>query len=140
MNAIIATQVADLLNSQNELSDPYTTARVLKNAGRYIVRLNEKESVQGCVEVKKFGWYQCEIAHLSVSPSAKRRGLGTALLLEAESRAKQLGARIVQCTIRVGNVGSEGCFQKNGYVATVTFTNKETGNRVTVYQKVLSEG
>jgi len=137
MNEDIAAQVADLLNAQNQLTIIYDPAKVLKHADHYIVRLADNAKVLGCVEVKKLQWYQCEIDHLSVQPDAKRKGLGRALLAEAEAKAKQLGAQVAQCTIRVGNIESEGLFKKNGYMGSVTFTNKENGNRVTVYQKVL---
>lgn len=137
MNENIAAQVADLLNTQNQLTIQYDAKRVLNHAERYVVRLNDKEEVQGCIEVKRVQWYQGEIDHLSVHPNARCKGLGTALLSEAEARAKELGVRIAQCTIRVGNVESESLFKKNGYTATVTFTNEKNGNQVTVYQKVL---
>jgi ribosomal protein S18 acetylase RimI-like enzyme len=104
---------------------------------RYIVRLSNDGRVLGAVEVKKVQWYQCEIDHLSVDPSAKRAGIGTLLVEEAEARGRQLGARVAQCTIRVGNIGSEGLFKKCGYTATVTFANVSNGNQVTVYQKLL---
>ena len=87
--------------------------------------------------MKKVQWYQCEIDHLSVDPKSKRQGIGSWLLQEAEARASDLGARIAQCTIRVGNEASEGLFKKHGYTAAVTFLNRENGNRVTVYQMVL---
>jgi len=136
MTDTVARQIADLLNSQNELTVDYTAAKVLEH-DRYIVRLDDSGNVIGAVEVKKVKWYQCEIDHLSVHPDAKRRGLGTSLLGEAEARARQLGARVAQCTIRVGNAPSEGLFKKAGYISTVTFVNAANGNRVTVYQKVL---
>jgi len=137
MSKEIATQIAHLLNIQNKLMVPYDAAKVLKHADRYIVKLDDQK-VLGCVEVKKVQWYQCEIDHLSVHPEAKRGGLGTALLAEAETKAKQSGVRIMQCTIRVGNEESEGLFKKSGYKATITFTNQENEHQVAVYQKVLS--
>ena len=137
MNKDIATQIAHLLNTQNQLTVPYDAAKVLKHADRYIVKLDDQKVV-GCVEVKTVQWYQCEIDHLSVHPDAKRQGLGTALLAEAEAKAKRLAARIAQCTVRVGNIESEEFFKKNGYTATTVFLNQENGNRVAVYQKVLS--
>ena len=138
MNQNIAAQVARLLNTQNQLTRQYDATHILNHAERYIIRVNDKEELQGCIEVKKVQWYQCEIDHLSVHPDALRKGLGTDLLLEAESKAKKLGACVAQCTIRVGNIKSEGLFKKNGYVATVTFINERNKNQVTVYQKVLS--
>ena len=56
---------------------------------------------------------------------------------EAEARARQLGASVAQCTVRVGNVASEGLVEKCGYKPTVTFFNVFSGNHVTVYPKLL---
>jgi len=138
MTRNVAEQIATLLNTQNQLAVPYTAETILEHEDRYLFRLGEDSSVLGAVEVKRVQWYQCEIDHLSVDPSAKRQGVGTMLVKAAEDRAKQLGARIAQCTIRVGNLESEGLFKKNGYALTATFFNAGTGNRVGVYQKVLS--
>jgi ribosomal protein S18 acetylase RimI-like enzyme len=137
MTKAVAKQVADLLNMQNQLTVPYTAAKVLEHQDRYLVRFSDKPQLIGTVEVKKVQWYQCEIDHLSVYPDAQGQGIAKELLQEAESRAKQLGARIAQCTIKVGNKASEGLFTKFGYNATMTFLNQQSGNRVTVYQKVL---
>ncbi len=137
MSETVAQQVADLLNSQNQLTIHYTGAEVLAHQKRYIVRIRNESEVLGAVEVKEVQWYQCEIDHLTVAPRAKRQGVGTGLLEEAEARGRQLGARIAQCTIRVGNVESEALFIKRGYTRGVTFVNEGNDNRVTVYQKVL---
>ena len=91
----------------------------------------------GVVEVKQLQWYQCEIDHLSVHPAECGKGIAKKLLQKAEAKAKKLGARVTQCTIRVGNNPSEGLFKKLGYAATVTFLNQKSGNHVSVYQKVL---
>ncbi len=137
MSQGVAEQIANLLSSQNQLTVPYTAARVLEHQDRYIARLGENSKVLGATEVKKVQWYQCEIDHLSVDPEAKRQGIGTWLLQEAEARARQLGARVAQCTIRVDNEASERLARKRGYSPTVTFVNQQNGNQVTVYQKVL---
>jgi N-acetylglutamate synthase-like GNAT family acetyltransferase len=136
MNHDIAQQIATLLNTQNKLTVVYDADKVLQAAGRYIYRLGEDSKVVGAVEVKKVQWYQCEIDHLSVSD--KRRGTGSSLLAEALTQAQKLGARVVQCTIRVGNKESEGFFTKHGFTPTVTFLNRDNGNRVTIYQKALT--
>ena len=136
MTEAVARQIAELINSQNQLTVKYTPAKILEH-DRYIVRLDGDGKLLGTVEVKKVQWYQCEIDHLSVDPAAKRTGLGTSLVEEAEARARHLGARVAQCTIRVGNTESEGLFKKCGYTATVTFVNASNGNQVTVYQKLL---
>lgn len=134
---VVAEQIADLLNSQNQLTVPYTASKIIDHQDHYIVRYDDNGKVLGAVEVKKVQWYQCEIDHLSVDPKSKRQGIGSRLLQDAEARARDMGARIAQCTIRVGNDASEGLFKKHGYTPTVTFLNRANGNQVAVYQKVL---
>ena len=137
MSKTIANQIAHLLNTQNQLTVHYTAEKVLANQDQYIVRFGENDTVLGTVEVKKVQWYQCEIDHLSVHPDAQRKGVGTWLLQKAEAKAKELNARIVQCTIRVGNEASENLFKKYGFNETATFLNEQNGNKVTAYQKVI---
>lgn len=136
MTTEIAEEVAALLNARNQLAAEYDAKKVLEHAERYIVRQDDSSKVVGVVEVKKLQWYQCEIDHLSVA--VDHRGIGSSLLVEALAKAKALGARVAQCTIRVGNTGSEALFTKHGFVPSVTFQNYETGNRVTVFHKALT--
>src|ERR1700722_14573548 len=137
MNRDIAKQIATLLNTQNKLVVPYNDNKVLKHANNYIFLLEDGTKVVGAVEVNWVQWYQCEICHLSVVH--KRRGIGSSLLKKAIAKAQNLGGRVLQCTIRVGNKKSEGFFKHHGFKPTVTFKNHNSGNRVTVYQKVLSK-
>jgi hypothetical protein len=134
MSTEVAQQVADLINAQNELTKNYTAADILQNQDRYVTRI-ENGKLLGVAEVKLVQWYQAEILHVSVA--TKRRGIGTLLLEQAELKCQDLGARIAQCTIRDGNVGSEALFAKLKYVAAATFQNRVSGNVVTVYLKVL---
>lgn len=79
-----------------------------------------------------------EIRHLSVNPAHTRKGYGSRMIQRAEQKAKDGDARIVQCTIRVGNIESEGAFRKQGYAQTTCFYNSRTHNYVAVWQKVIS--
>jgi len=133
----MAERVADLLNTQNRLETRYTAASVLEHGERYITRLNDAEELMGVVEVKKVQWYQCEIDHLSVDPRFARQDVGSWLVLAAEGKARENRARIVQCTIRVGNNASECLFKKHGYRSAITFWNARSKNDVTIYQKAL---
>src|SRR5579863_9940546 len=109
-----ARQVAKLLNARNRLQAAYTAARVSQHADDYIFEVNDG-AVVACVEVKKVQWYQSEICHLSVDEKHEGRGLGKKLIRRAEEKALGHGARIVQCTIRVGNQRSEEAFRRSGY-------------------------
>lgn len=137
MNFETAQAIADLINDRNQLAVNYSAQRILQSADNYLCRFDGDQKLAGVVEVKKVQWYQCEIDHLSVRKDAAGRGIGSALVVEAEKLAVQLGARVAQCTIRVGNEASEALFRKNDYMPTVTFFNAGTGNSVTAYQKVL---
>jgi len=110
--------------------------RVLAEKDNYIVRVLG-EDVVGVVEVKRVQWYQCEISHLSVDPRAQGAGIGTSLVEDAERRTREMGGRISQRTIRVGNAASEAVFTKRGFVPAALFRNERTGNEVRVYQKVV---
>jgi len=136
MTKAAAAAIANLINTHNQLTKRYTAEVVLAEEDNYIVRMRDGEVV-AAVEVKTVQWYQCEISHLSVDPAARGAGIGRSLVEEAEVRACRLGARIAQCTIRVGNAASEAVFTRCGFVPSVTFRNTQTGNDVTVYQKVL---
>ena len=91
----------------------------------------------GAVEVAKVQWYQAEIKHLTVALNQQRKGVGRDLLIQAEQKAIRVGARIAQCTIRDNNAASIKLFLSSGYKHTVTFANRDTGNRVMVLQKLV---
>jgi len=138
VNEVIAGQIAALLNSQNGLPRAYDSTGVLRSGDDYLFELGETSQVAAAVEVRKVQWYQCEVRHLTVHPSARGRGFGKKLLSRAEDRAKDLGARVLQCTIRCGNRASESLFAGMGFVRGISFRNEKTGNRVVVWQKPLS--
>jgi ribosomal protein S18 acetylase RimI-like enzyme len=137
MQAETARAIADLINDRNQLTVKYTAKKVLDAADNYLCRFAGDAQLLGVVEVKRVQWYQCEIDHLSVRADAEGQGIASSLVKEAEERIVELGARIAQCTIRVGNNASEALFQKFGYLPSVTFLNARSGNEVTVYQKAL---
>ena len=130
-------QIAQLLNDRNQLQGDYTAERVAEHAEDYLFELRE-DAVVGCVEVKKVQWYQWEICHLSVSKGHEGHGLGKSLIRQAEDKAERGAARIVQCTIRVGNERSEQAFRRSGYRESCCFFNAATDNYVAVWQKVLT--
>lgn len=132
-----AEQIAQLLNARNQLQVEYTAEKVRQHAANYLFELSDG-AIVACVEVKKVQWYQWEICHLSVRESHERQGLGKHLIRRAEDGAKSGRARILQCTIRVGNEASEQAFQRCGYREACRFFNTATRNYVAVWQKVLS--
>lgn len=140
MNNAHAEQIADLLNTQNQLDHAYDTDAVLRDSKEYRYLTDDIQGVIiAAAQVKRIQWYQHEILHLSVSPHHQRKGLGRRLLADMELDAKNNGARILQCTIRDDNVASKALFAAVGFACTATFHNSRTGNNITVWQKVLSE-
>ncbi len=141
MNVIVtqdeARQIADLLNKRNELTVRYTSDRVLKEAGSYRWRLSDQGEVIACVEIKSVQWYQAEVLHLTVAEAHEGRGHGKALLCEAERAARSQRARVLQCTIRADNDRSCRLFEAFGFNRVSVFHNEQSGNNVTVFQKVL---
>ena len=133
-----ADQIARLLNERNELTVQYTRQRVLDHSDNYLCRYSDAGDVIACVEVKKVQWYQTEILHLTVAVPHERRGHAKALLCEAERVARANGARLLQCTIRIGNTASRRLFEEFGFSNVGTFLNQESGNNVGVFQKIVS--
>jgi GNAT superfamily N-acetyltransferase len=136
MTQDVAAKIAELINERNELDRPYDADRVLAKSSEYEYELDGADLV-ACVEVRRVQWYQWEVCHLSVNSSYGRKGHGTRMIQRAEQKAKDGAARLIQCTIRVGNIESEGAFRKQGYVAVNRFYNSRTNNYVAVWQKVL---
>lgn len=131
-----AAAIAVLLNERNQLAIVYDAARVLEHADTYRWRTNEDGNVVACVQVKAVQWYQWEISHLSVGEKFLRKGHARALLRTAEAHAIAEKARVLQCTIREGNVESRTLFESSGYKRTGVFNYSDTGNDVAVYQKI----
>jgi ribosomal protein S18 acetylase RimI-like enzyme len=133
MNKDIAIQIAALINFQNQLAVQYTPQTILDHANDYLWEM-KAERVIGVIRLKKVQWYQAEISHLSVHETAKRSGIGTKLLKDAEVRAMHLGACIVQCTIRESNKPSIQLFTKHGFASITSFYYPPTGNTVKIFQ------
>lgn len=132
-----AEQIANLLNTRNKLEIKYDSARVLRRAEQYLIDLSADGDVRCCSQVKNVQWYQAEICHVTTHPDFEGSGLGKAMVKRAEERAKQDGARLLQCTIRVGNEASEGLFTASDFIAGPVFHNPDSGNNVRVWSKPL---
>lgn len=134
-----AEQIAALLNTQNQLTVHYDADRVLEFQANYLVRLDSAENVIACAELKKVQWYQFELLHVTVSHAHHRQGLARSLISEAQDRAIEGGARILQSTIRSGNTASQELFKSSGFELVSTFYNARSKNIIGVWQRVLSE-
>jgi len=132
-----ADQIAHLLNTRNKLEIVYDAARVLQHADEYMLDLSDDGRVACCAQLKKVQWYQAEICHVTTHPGFARQKRGLRMLQRAEVEAKEQGARLLQCTIRVGNEESEGLFAKAKFKRGVAFLNPQSGNVVCVWAKAL---
>ena len=138
MTLEIADQIADLLNGRNQLVTKYTAQKVLNSGDNYVYLLDNKKVI-ACAESKKVQWYQWEISHISVSSDYEGKGYGSEILSNAEKKAKDGGAKILQCTIRENNENSIKLFSRNEYSNVNKFFNTNSGNWVLVFQKTISK-
>lgn len=136
MEEKIAAQIADLINSRNQLTQEYDVAKILKKSDNFIIE-TENDSLCGCVEIKKVQWYQAEILHLSVKEEYEGKGIGSKLVEKGIEKAKKLGKKILQCTIRSDNAPSIALFTKYNFKFVNSFNNEKSKNTVNVYQLVL---
>ena len=134
----IAKQIAELLNSENQLVIPYTEQKILGTADNYLYEINEKNEVLCCIECKKIQWYQFEVCHLTVNPNHRNNGLGQKILDKAIKYSKSNNGRVIQCTIREDNNASIGLFSKNDFNKVSVFNYPNSGNNVGIWQKVIS--
>ena len=86
MNYDHAGQIAELLNSQNELTRQYGADLVLKSAENYLYDVSDTGKIIACVELKRVQWYQFEIDHLTVAPAAIGKGFAKGLICRCEEQ------------------------------------------------------
>lgn len=139
MNPIQADQIAQLLNSNNELKSAYTSDQLLRYAHEYKFLQDEETSdVIAVVQIKKVQWYQHEIVNLTVSPAHSEKNLAKRLLEIAENQAINDDARILQATFRENDKENIDLFKSAGFDQVSTFFNPQSDRNITVWQKVLS--
>lgn len=129
-----ADTIAALLKARNQLTREYN--RVEIQSADYLCRFVDDEVV-AFVEIRKVQWYQMEVCHLTVALAHEGRGHAKSLIKEAEERARQANARILQCTIRDENVASLELFKHFDFQVVSAFHNRLSRNNVYVLQKVL---
>jgi ribosomal protein S18 acetylase RimI-like enzyme len=140
MTNLDAGEIASLINDRNQLARGYSVESILEHEDEYIFRKGGTENqIIACVQVKKVQWYQTEILHLSVHANHGRQGHAKYLIGQAISRSSELGARLMQCTIRENNWASRTLFESYGFVCVGKFLNRDTGNNICVYQLVLAK-
>ncbi len=110
--AMLATQIASLVNNHNQLRYTLSAGRVLNGPIIYMVEL-DGETIMGCVGLKKLRmrtfW---ELCHLCVHP--KYRGLRLAPKL-VEAAYKRIPTGNAWATIREDNIPSIRTFLRCGF-------------------------
>jgi len=135
MVSVTARQIAELINEHSPLATPVRVERVERDLAMYI--RSERDGLVGAfAKLTKVSWYQGEISHVVARPEYRRQRQGTRVVNMACTHAEQLGLKIVQCTIRDGNIPSEGLFISCGFQAAASFTGR-SGHPLTIWQKVL---
>lgn len=135
MNRTHAQQIADLLNSYNELSSEYDYRGVLNQRCTYITYLS-KDTIVGCVAFKNKSWYQCEAIHLSVDEHYRGKGIATRLLNKLETFARKREKKVIQSTVRCENEAMVKLNEKLGYKIVNQFSGG-SGRSLYIFQKVL---
>ena len=139
MNPIQADQIAQLLNSNNELKSAYTADQLLRYAHEYKFLQDEDSSdVIAVVQIKKVQWYQHEIVNLTVSPAHSEKNLAKQLLEIAENQAINDSARILQATVRENDQKNINLLKATDFKQVSNFFNPQSNHNITVWQKVLS--
>ena len=104
---------------KESFSDPWPLEAflpVLRFPVLYGIVAEEEGQVLGyaCTQVL---FEEMELQNIAVSPSARGRGIGEALLKKAEENAKGLGAEVSFLEVRVSNAPAIGLYKKFGYEA-----------------------
>ena len=102
-----------------------------------LFKLDNNENLIGAVKIIKFDWYLGGIKHLTVKSSQREKGYGTQLLNDAEKFASEKKIRVLQATVRKGDVSSINCFKKSGFEKVNCFLNKRTNRNILIFQKIL---
>lgn len=88
--------------------------------GTFIVGFEDAVAVC-CGGLKRLPDGACEIKRMFVVESARGRGVGRALLVELERRARELGYRVVRLDTGPRQPRSQRMYERAGYVAIENF-------------------
>jgi RimJ/RimL family protein N-acetyltransferase len=107
----MATQISQLLNSQNRLYTFHTNRTIMNGMASYFVEVSDGKVV-GCTALLKEFPTLSKSFHTSVSPTHKRRGLAVKLLSTAIANCD---TPHIYGTIREDNVPSLNLVEKLGW-------------------------
>ena len=61
---------------------------------------------------------QLHVLNIAAAPAVRRRGVGTALLLEAARLARAAGLQEITLEVRAGNAAARGFYRRHGFAET----------------------
>ena len=127
--AELAAQVANLVNTYNDLLYRVSVARVMGGPVAYLVEM-DGDVVAGCVGLKKLrrkDWY--EIGHLCVHPAYRGKRLARVLV---EAAYDHIPTGKAWCTIVESNVPSIKTFLNCGFEILQKYRNNSRGYWVVI--------
>ncbi len=109
------TTEADLLDGQR--TDPASVCALLATPGSEILLAESDGELVGCCHLARRAWH-CDFGMFAVRPAAQGRGVGAALLAQAEARAAALGATVMKMQVIVQRTELRAWYERRGYAPT----------------------
>ncbi len=131
---IIASQIAELLNTYNNLSIKHTGDSILANNTKYLIDqniVNGIVKVVSCVGVQKVNEHTTLIKHLCVHHDLRRLGIASRMI---QSAINNISTQFVHMNIRSNNYPSLNLAEKNNFLI-VAHRLKKTYYIITVGRK-----
>jgi uncharacterized protein with NAD-binding domain and iron-sulfur cluster len=91
--------------------------------------VGEITSLPGCPDVG--------VSHAMYCRSGKGRGNAFSALMMREDQCRDLGYRVMICTVVEGNIAQERTLKKAGYTVTLSFNSPRTGHTVRMWARSL---
>lgn len=131
----VATQIAELLNTHNNLRIKHTGLSILATNTHYLIEqsiVDEKISVVGCVGLEYTDQDMTLIKHLCVHPKMRRQGIAFKLL---NSAIASINTTFAHMNIRSTNYPSLSLAEKAKFLI-VTYKHEHEYYLITVGRKI----
>jgi GNAT superfamily N-acetyltransferase len=92
-----------------------SSERLAGESGVFLV-VRDADRLVGCVGLREIAPGVCEIKRMYVRPEVRGRGIGAALLAEAEGAARARGAREIRLDTMAGLTEARSLYAARGYV------------------------
>ena len=118
---------SELENLENIYAPPNGDLILCKDAGEYI----------GCVGIRHFSDTVAEMKRLYVKPGARKSGIGTSLVKEAELSAMKKGYMEIKLDTLNTMITAVDLYKKNGYKETESYYNNPLAGVVYFSKKLV---